>query len=185
MKLERLIPLSAATLGLIAGTAFAFDLTSPDLKAGEQVLQKFVFNSFGCTGENVSPSFMWKNAPSGTKSFAIFALDPDAKTGGAGFWHWVVVDIPGTETGLVQGAGAKDGIALPKGARQLATDFGYAGWGGPCPPQTDAAHRYDFTVYALGVEKLDIPDTATASFAGFMANANALGSATFEAVYDR
>ena len=177
--------MSAALIVAGVTAASAFELTSPDVKEGSTLGDEFDFNSFGCTGGNVSPALNWSNAPKDTKSFALFVHDPDAKTGGAGFWHWVVVDIPASATGLPQNAGAKDGSSLPVGARQMTTDFGSVGWGGPCPPQGDKPHRYDFTVYALGVEKLEIPDTATASFTGFMANANALGGATFEGVYGR
>jgi len=35
------------------------------------------------------------------------------------------------------------------------------------------------------VERLDVPDDATASFTGFVINSMALGSATFSATYDR
>lgn len=68
---------------------------------------------------------------------------------------------------------------------QGRTDFGSAGFGGACPPQGDKPHRYIFTVYALKVEKLDVPADATAALIGFMINANKLGSATFTAKYGR
>lgn len=42
-----------------------------------------------------------------------------------------------------------------------------------------------FTVYALKVEKLDIPDGASASLVGFMVNANAIGKATLIGKYGR
>jgi Raf kinase inhibitor-like YbhB/YbcL family protein len=111
--------------------------------------------------------------------------DPDAPTGGAGFWHWVVVDIPVGTSFIAQGAGVAEGAGLPPGARQLATDFGAPGWGGPCPPVGDKAHRYHFTVYALKVAKLDLPANATASLAGFMVNSNALAKATFTGTFGR
>ena len=46
-------------------------------------------------------------------------------------------------------------------------------------------HRYTFTVYALKVDKLDLPANATASLTGFMVNGNALGKASFVARYGR
>ncbi len=57
-------------------------------------------------------------------------------------------------TGLPQGAGAGNGAGLPAGAKQAATDFGVPGYGGPCPPKGDKPHHYNFTVYAVKVEKL-------------------------------
>lgn len=111
--------------------------------------------------------------------------DPDAVTGGAGFWHWVIVNLPAATTGLARGAGTVNGRALPETARQIATDFGTPGWGGPCPPAGDKPHRYIFTVYALKVDKLDLPPAATASLSGFMVNANAIGKASFTSTYGR
>jgi Raf kinase inhibitor-like YbhB/YbcL family protein len=111
--------------------------------------------------------------------------DPDAPTGGAGFWHWVVVNIPAGTTFLAQGSGTADGKGLPAGARQINTDLWAPGWGGPCPPAGDKPHRYNFTVYALKVDKLDLPPTATASLAGFMVNSNVLGKATFSGTFGR
>jgi Raf kinase inhibitor-like YbhB/YbcL family protein len=186
MKNTFLSLLATATLvGTISAQAQSFELTSADMVAGAPIAEKFVFSGFGCSGGNVSPALNWKNAPAGTKSFAVMTHDPDAPTGGAGFWHWVVVNLPATATGLAQGAGAADNKTLPAGARQIATDFGSPGWGGPCPPQGDKPHRYNFTVYALKVEKLDLPANATASLTGFMVNGNALGKASFTGLYGR
>ncbi len=170
-------PLHARTLTFTAG--------STDTPAGKTIANKYVFKGFGCEGDNVSPSVAWKNPPKDTKSFAVFVHDPDAPTGGAGFWHWLVVDIPATATGLVQDAGAADGSKLPAGARQINSDFGSPSYGGPCPPVGDKPHHYNFTVYALKVEKLELPANATASLTGYMVNANALGKAKFTARYGR
>ncbi|MFM9161618.1 MAG: YbhB/YbcL family Raf kinase inhibitor-like protein, partial [Methylocystis sp.] len=72
--------------------AATFQLKSKDLIDGEKIAMKHVYNAFGCVGENLSPELSWDNPPPGTKSFAVLAHDPDAPTGGAGFWHWIVVD---------------------------------------------------------------------------------------------
>lgn len=162
-----------------------FQASSPDIPSGKPIDAKFTYAGFGCSGQNVSPSVMWKNAPAGTKSFALLVHDPDAPTGGAGFWHWLVVDIPVGTSFLPQGAGIADGSRLPVGSRQISTDFGAPGWGGPCPPAGDKPHRYNFTVYALKVEKLELPAGATASLTGFMVNGSALGKATFTGIYGR
>ena len=178
-------------IGMIAGLAtvivsspvHAFEASSPDISDGT-IADEFVFAGFGCSGGNKSPAVAWKDAPEGTKSFAVMVHDPDAPTGGAGWWHWVMYNIPADVSSLAKGAGSEGG-SLPSGAIQVATDFGKPGWGGPCPPEGDKPHRYNFTVYALGVEKLELPEGATASLAGFMVNANTLGKATFTGTYGR
>ncbi len=175
----------AILLAATAGHAQTFQLQSADVTAGQAIAQTFAFDGFGCTGQNTSPALSWSRAPAGTKSFAVMVHDADAVTGGAGFWHWVVVNVPPNVTSLPRGAGAADGRSLPESARHIATDFGTPGWGGPCPPTGDKPHRYTFTVYALKVDKLDLPANATASLSGFMVNANAIGKASFTSTYGR
>ena len=117
------------------GQVHAFELTSPDVPAGQRMPDKFVFNGLGCAGENMSPTLSWSTPPDGTKSFALMVHDPDAVTGGAGIWHWAVVNIPETARSIEQGAGSSAGTRLPLGSRQIANDyagFGISpGWGGP------------------------------------------------------
>lgn len=176
---------AALAFGILPHTGAAFELTSQDISPRSPILEQFAFSGFGCTGDNVSPELAWSDAPSGTKSFALMVHDADAQTGGAGFWHWVVVDIPAAATNLKQGAGTSEGRDLPAGAKQIATDFGVPGWGGPCPPVEDDAHQYDFTLYALPVDQLELPEGATASLVGFVVNSMALGSTRLSAEYDR
>ena len=178
----------AAACVLAASTvaAAAFELKSPDIApGGGAIAETFVYKGFGCAGGDLSPALVWKNPPEGTKSFAVLVHDPDAPTGGAGWWHWLVVDIPAATNSLPQGAGGADGAGLPAGARQVTTDFGAAGWGGPCPPTGDKPHHYNFTVYALKVDKLELPQNPTASLVGFMVNANAIAKARFTGLYGR
>jgi Raf kinase inhibitor-like YbhB/YbcL family protein len=180
-----LLTLCLATGGVLAAETPSFQASSPDISAAQPIASRFSYNGFGCSGQNVSPAVMWKNAPAGTKSFALMVHDPDAPTGGAGFWHWIVVDIPAGTAFIAQGSGAADGKRMPAGSRQINTDFGAPGWGGPCPPAGDKPHRYNFTVYALMVKKLDLPPTATASLAGFTVNSNMLGKASFTGTFGR
>jgi hypothetical protein len=161
-----------------------FKLTSRDFKANGTIQMEQVFNSFGCSGKNISPELAWSGAPEGTKSFALLVHDPDAPTGGAGWWHWLVTNIPASATGLAKNAGKADGSNLPVGAAQVNTDFGGPGWGGPCPPVGDKPHRYVFTVYALKTERLDVSG-GTASLAGYMVNGNAIGKATLIGKFGR
>jgi Raf kinase inhibitor-like YbhB/YbcL family protein len=170
----------------VGGTGVqAFELSSPDLLPDKPMANTFVFNGFDCHGDNISPALQWKDPPPNTKSFALMVHDPDAVTGGAGIWHWVVVDMPAASSGLSQGVGTRDGSRLPLGARQVTTDYDVPGWGGPCPPKGQPAHTYNFTLYALGVEKLDFPPNATASHVGFLVNRNSLGQARLSVRYGR
>lgn len=161
-----------------------FRLTSPDIRPNGSIAMEQVFGGFGCTGKNISPALAWSGAPEGTKSFALLCHDPDAPTGGAGWWHWLVLNIPASATGLAKDAGKADGSGLPAGAVQVATDFGSPGWGGPCPPVGDKPHRYIFTLYALKTDRIDAGG-GTASLAGYMVNGNAIAKATLTGKFGR
>ena len=145
MKYVLILILSLSTL-----MAEGFTLKSSDL--GKTMSKVQEFNHSGCNGENVSPSLEWSNAPKGTKSYAITLFDPDAPTG-KGWWHWAAVNIPANVTRLGSGASGK---TMPEGTVEALNDFGTAGYGGPCPPRGDKAHRYIFTLYALDVERLPV-----------------------------
>lgn len=119
-------------------------------------------------GKNVVPSLCWSEVPEGTKSFAITVYDPDAPTG-SGFWHWVAIDVPAEITEL------KDGASLPDGVREWVNDYGYEGYGGPCPPE-GRIHRYIFTIHAMQEAKLDVPEDATQAQARSAILANQLDS---------
>ncbi|MHB1678437.1 MAG: YbhB/YbcL family Raf kinase inhibitor-like protein [Sulfuriferula sp.] len=175
----------ALALSAFSATAAKFEASSPDIPAGQLIPQDYVYNGFGCTGNNVSPAINWKNPPKGTLSFAVTMHDPDAPTGGAGFWHWMVVNLPDTMTGLARGDGELNSPHLPKGAIQIRNDYGQAAWGGPCPPVGDKPHRYNFTVYALRTNQFVIPPGASASYVGFMLNSHAIALARFTALYGR
>ena len=164
----------------LTGTAAAqeFTLTSTDITEGQILSSSHVFQGFGCEGENLSPQLSWSDAPAGTQSFVVTAYDPDAPTG-SGWWHWNVVNLSASVTSLPGGAKSVPGDAI-----QLRNDYGVEGFGGACPPPGEV-HRYIFTVYALGVPSLDLPDGASNALAGYMTRANALASASITAVYTR
>jgi Raf kinase inhibitor-like YbhB/YbcL family protein len=166
-----------------AAPAGTFTLTSPDIAPGGRIAEAQVFNSFGCKGGNVSPALAWSNAPEGTKSFAVLVHDPDAPTG-SGWWHWLVYNIPASTSSLAAGAGDAQKNLLPAGAVQGRTDFGSAGYGGPCPPP-GKPHHYHFRLYALKVAKLDLPADASAAMLGFNVHAQSLGSAELTGLYGR
>ena len=165
-------------------SALAFTLKSPQMTDGGTLGAQQVLNGFGCSGGNLSPELVWDEPPKGTRSFAVTVYDPDAPTG-SGWWHWVVFNIPAQSRGLPVGAGELAGKSLPPGAVQSRTDFGPPGFGGACPPEGDKPHRYQFTVHALDVEKLDLEPDASAAMVGFMLNAHTLGRAQLTVTYGR
>jgi Raf kinase inhibitor-like YbhB/YbcL family protein len=175
----------ALLLAAPAARAAEFSLRSPDIPTGGMIPLRQVYDGFGCTGGNISPALRWSDPPAGTRSFALLVHDPDAPTGGSGWWHWVLLDLPAGLRSLPAGAGRGDGSALPAGARQIRTDYGTPGWGGPCPPVGDRPHRYKFSLHALKVERLEVPEGATAALAGYLVNANSLGVASFTGTYGR
>ena len=93
------------------------------------------------------------------------------------FFHWLVANVPSDCTGLPESIASR---AVTPGGKPVG-DVGYGtvgantythwfasheamggtygGYDGPCPPWNDAlVHRYHFTVYALSVPELDLPE---------------------------
>ncbi len=168
---------------LLAAASFhstAFNVTSADISEGSIMDKTFEFHGFGCSGDNLSPALNWDDAPKGTKSFAITAYDPDAPTG-SGWWHWVATDIPAEITHIERAASTKAQFA----GRERINDYGALGFGGACPPEGHGMHRYQFTVWALPTEKLEVPNNASNAIVGYMLNSSSLAKTTITATYVR
>lgn len=181
MKTTPLLALTVSTM-ISMGSAtngFAFELTSSDIQEGQKMAKTFEFTGFGCDGDNLSPQLTWSNVPAGTKSFAITAYDPDAPTG-SGWWHWVSFNIPAKVTSLSRGADLQS-----LGATELTSDYGSTGFGGACPPKGHGMHRYQFTIWALPVEKLELNNQVSSAIAGYTLNKMAIDSAKLTATYNR
>lgn len=179
-----------ATVGVIAAQVKStphshFVLTSPDAKLAAKVPEEYTANVFGCTGGNMSPALQWSGAPAGTKSFVITLFDPDVPETGSGWWHWVVYDLPANTNSLPKGAGAEHSSVLPAGTQQGRTDLGNDAYHGPCPDKGQPPHHYTFTIYAVKVEKLDVPAEASGAMVTSTAKENVLGKAVFVARYGR
>jgi Raf kinase inhibitor-like YbhB/YbcL family protein len=168
----------------VCAASSEFSVSSDEVNPGAMIKQEQVFNGFGCSGANVSPSLHWQGAPPATKSFAITVYDPDAPTG-HGWWHWLVFNIPVNVKGLEKGAGDPTAAKLPEGSVQSRTDFGKSGYGGPCPPPGDKPHNYIFTVYALKTDKLSLDENAPPSTVSARIEHNSIGKAVLKAKYGR
>ncbi|HZR25829.1 MAG TPA: YbhB/YbcL family Raf kinase inhibitor-like protein [Vicinamibacterales bacterium] len=103
-------------------------------------------------GGEESPALEWANAPDGVTSFVLLVHDPDAAVGNGtdDTLHWLVWNIPGTQTSLPANATR----SLSADVRQIsATSPFYRGPGasGPQP-----AHHYVFELFALDTT-IDVP----------------------------
>ena len=119
------------------------------------------------------------------------------------FTHWAMVDIPAGVREIAAGS-ASDGV-VPHGKQQPAGPAGsrqglnaYTGWfageasmrgdwygyDGPFPPPNDLRlHRYFFRLFALDVERLDVPDRFTSDDVFRAMHGHVLAEAAIHATY--
>lgn len=114
-------------------------------------------NTVVAGGENVSVPLSWTGTPDGTKSFALVCVDRNPM---ADNWvHWLVCNIPADATSIPEGASATD--RMPAGSVEFKNTFGNNKYQGPQPPSGTGPHEYEFILYALNVEQLNIPQEPT------------------------
>jgi Raf kinase inhibitor-like YbhB/YbcL family protein len=153
--------------------AAAFTLTSTAFANNANIPSKYTCDA-GQT--NPSPALAWKEAPAGTKSFALIMHDPDAPLAG-GFTHWVLFDIPATTVELPEGFQAGSvGVSGNSGFRR-------AGYGGPCPPS--GSHHYHFTISALDVATLGLQAGAAKADVEKAMQGHVLGTAELVGLYQK
>ncbi|HMW16369.1 MAG TPA: YbhB/YbcL family Raf kinase inhibitor-like protein [Accumulibacter sp.] len=129
-------------------------LTSRSIQDGQRISGDFAFcipdaEHHVCLGKNRNPHLAWRDAPAGTRSFAVICHDPDVPSQGddvnqegrsvpaslprVDFFHWVLIDLPATLTEIQEGEFSDD--VTPRGkagphalhdARQGIND--YTGW---------------------------------------------------------
>jgi Raf kinase inhibitor-like YbhB/YbcL family protein len=159
----------------------AFTVSSTDLRDGAPVRNEQVYNKDDCKGGNVSPQLSWRNAPPGTKSFAVTIFDRDAP--GPGWWHWAVAGIPPRIDSLPANASAS-GALTQMGAIEARNDYGDTGYGGPCPPP-GKPHRYVVTVFALNTADLRLGPARHALMFDHEINTSVLAKAQLTVTYER
>lgn len=132
------------------------EISSTAFKDGGEIPIQYVMPGAG--GKNISIPLTWRNAPPGTKSFALSVVDhhPVAQ----GWVHWLAINIPPQVTSVEEGASRKK---MDPGSVELKNSFGDIGYGGPQPPKGTGDHPYVITLYALNVEKLDLGANASLS----------------------
>lgn len=130
------------------------ELSSQSFSDGQKIPAEFAFAipdpvQHVALSQNRNPHLSWRNAPSGTQSFAIICCDPDVPSKGddvnqegrsvpaalprVDFFHWVLVDLPADLSAITAGAFANGVTPRGKGgpttlydARQGIND--YTGW---------------------------------------------------------
>ncbi len=135
-------------------------LTVSGFQDGGEIPVKFSQAAPGAApGEGTSPAMSWTNTPPGTQSFVLHMHDMDVARNRTteDQVHWVVWNIPASETGLPEGV--PKGSQRPDGSYQIsATGPVYRG---PGAAATGPRHHYMFEIYALDT-KLDVKPTADA-----------------------
>jgi Raf kinase inhibitor-like YbhB/YbcL family protein len=159
----------------------AFAVSSADVRTGDTVAEPQVFDQGDCKGGNRSPQLSWRDAPAGTRSFAVTMFDPDAP--GPGWWHWAVAGIPPDIHQLPTNASAS-GFLKRLGAVEARNDFDTDGYAGPCPPP-GKPHRYVITVYALDTKDLRLAPGRPALMFDHEIGTATLGSARLVVNYGR
>ncbi|HEV2532137.1 YbhB/YbcL family Raf kinase inhibitor-like protein [Phenylobacterium sp.] len=138
---------------MAAAPAAAMTLHSGDIQPGGVVAAAQIYPR--CGGSNLSPALAWAGAPKATRSFVLTMIDEDVAP--HAWSHWIVVDIPPEVDHLAGGLKAP-----PSGARGVVSNFGAAGYAGPCPPSGSGVHHYQITVWALGEPRVEVAPDADA-----------------------
>lgn len=136
-----------------------FVVRSPAFGDGQEMPQKY-----GKKIDNVSPPLEWEGAPDEARSFALACVDihPVAR----GYVHWLTAGISPQLRSLPEGAA---GMSNP-GFTEIKP------YAGPFPPS--GTHDYEFTLYALRTDTLDVRPGATLQEFRQAAEQNSLATAT-------
>jgi Raf kinase inhibitor-like YbhB/YbcL family protein len=124
-------------------------LTSSAFPDGGQIPARYTQ-----AGGEQSPPFAWSNVPEGVTSFVLIVHDPDAAigTGTDDLLHWLVWNIPGTQTELA--ASMPHGPEIANGIRQISATGPF--YRGPGAAAAGPPHHYTFELFALDTT-IDVP----------------------------
>jgi Raf kinase inhibitor-like YbhB/YbcL family protein len=111
----------------------------------------------GGTGENKSPALSWSGGPADVKSWAVVLYDTRYS-----MLHWVLWDIPAMTRELSEGLASGYALTMPMGAHQVSNGPDKKGYYGPCSSGA-LAGTYEYRLYALNKEKLELTETSTAA----------------------
>ncbi|MGE5062799.1 MAG: YbhB/YbcL family Raf kinase inhibitor-like protein [Myxococcales bacterium] len=150
-------------------TLAKINLTTDAFQNGQPIPTQYT-----CDGADQTPTLHWSEPPAGTKSFALVIDDPDAPSGT--FRHWGVFDIPASARSIGGG---------PKTGTEVTNDFGKPGYGGPCPPKGHGPHHYHFKLFALDVDRLDVPPNAKVVDVENAASKHAIAQGDLVGTYER
>ncbi len=134
-------------LSPVRKTLFGKVITAPDdqpLTLTSNFVNGQIPVAQACTdvgGSNTIPLVTVSNVPAGTQSFALIMDDVSTTPATT---HWLVWNIPAAlnADGTLNVAGGTSG-------NNYIPAIGYAG---PCPPEGDPAHNYQFRVFAVSSE---------------------------------
>jgi Raf kinase inhibitor-like YbhB/YbcL family protein len=155
---------------LISTVSAAMSLTSTDIRSGAVIPAVHIYPR--CGGENISPALSWSGAPDGTKSFVLTMIDVDVTP--AHWSHWIVVNLPATLSSLPRGV-----MSLPGNAKAVVSNFGDAGYAGPCPPKGTGVHHYEFTIWALPTAEISLANDEKATTLTELLAKRAISRASF------
>ncbi|XPE23566.1 YbhB/YbcL family Raf kinase inhibitor-like protein [Shigella sonnei] len=173
--MKKLIVSSVLAFITFSAQAAAFQVTSNEIKTGEQLTTSHVFSGFGCEGGDTRPSLTWSGAPEGTKSFAVTVYDSDAPTGG-GWWHWTVANIPATVTfgPLMQEDVMVQNFRLVLFKAEMILVM--QDLVEHVLPKEIKPHHYQFKVWALKTDKIPVDSHSSGALVGYMLNANKIAN---------
>ena len=188
-------------------------LISHDFEHGQWIPPECAYgrlnNGEFALSDNLNPHLKWSNLPEGTKSLVIACIDPDVPTDREAlnadgeipedqprrdFVHWLIWNVSPEVNEFQKGEASIGDETTGKTFEKFVgvealNDYTrnaevHRGYDGPCPPGFDARlHGYEFMVYALDVDALDLPDTASWLQVRTAMVAHVLGMAVLQGIY--